>query len=274
MWQNCIEVVRQVIEDMGEKNAGLVSAGVAFYGFFAIFPALAATIALFGLVADPVVVDEQLDLLKGVLPPDVFALFEVQIRGLISARAETLTFATLASVAAALWSVRAGVSALIQGLNSMFERPNRSVARHIAVAFVLSGALVGVGIVALLMVVVAPILLSVVPLAADQEAVLELVRWGVLLLVILVGLGIVYRYGPNNPGQRLGWVTPGAFLVVVLWLVISALFSTYVVNFGSYNEVYGSLGAVVVTLFWFYLSAFLVMLGAAVNTAIERRKPL
>jgi len=124
-------------------------------------------------------------------------------------------------------------------------------------------------------VVVAPVLIAIVPFATDQEVVLELIRWVVLLSVLLIGLGIFYRYGPNCRGrERLGWVTPGAILVVILWLGISALFSAYVVNFGNYNEVYGSLGAVVALLFWFYISAYLVMLGAALNVALDRRKPL
>ncbi len=274
MWRNCIEIARQVVEDLGEKNAGLISAGVAFYGLFAIFPGLAAIIAIFGLLADPVVVDGQLDLMAGLMPPDVFALFEAQITGLLSARSETLTLTTLLSIAVALWSVRSGVAALMQGLNAIFERPNRRIARHLLVAMLMSISLIGVAIVALLMVVVAPVLIAVLPLGADQEFMLDLTRWCIVLLVLFVGLGIFYRYGPNLRGRRLGWLTPGAVMVVCLWLVMSALFSIYVSNFGNYNEVYGSLGAVIALLFWFYLSAYLIMLGAALNVVLERRKPL
>lgn len=274
MWRNTCEIVRQVLDDLSEKNASLISAGVAFYGLFAIFPGLAATIAIFGMLADPAVVDQQLDLMTGFMPPDVFALFEVQITGLVSAGSEALTLATVVSIVMALWSVRAGVAALIRGVNAIFERPNRRMARQLLVAMLMSVSLVGVAIVALLMVVVAPVLIAVMPFGADQEFMLDLIRWAVVLLVMLVGLGIVYRYGPNRKYQRLGWLTPGAFLVVVLWLGMSALFSIYVANFGNYNEVYGSLGAVIALLFWFYLSAFLIMLGAALNVVLDRRKPL
>ena len=274
MWRNTCEVMRQVVADLGEKNAGLISAGVAFYGLFAIFPGLAATIAIFGLLADPVVVGEQLDLMTSFMPPEVFALFEGQITGLLNARSEALTLATAISIVMALWSVRAGVAALIRGLNAIFERPNRRMARQLMVAMLMSISLVAVAIVALLMVVVAPVLIAVVPIGADQEFLLDLARWAVVLLVMFVGLGILYRYGPNRRGQRLGWFTPGAFMVVMMWLVMSSLFSIYVANFGNYNEVYGSLGAVIALLFWFYLSAFLIMLGAALNVALDRRKPL
>ncbi len=274
MWRTTYDVARQVFDDLGEKNAGLISAGVAFYGLFAIFPGLAATIAVFGLVADPIVVDTQLQLMRGFMPEGVFNLFEAQITNLVTARPETLGLATLVSILVALWSVRAGVAALIQGLNAIFERPNRGIARHLLVAFLMSMALVGVGIVALLMVVVAPVVLALVPFNANQGLLLEITRWSVVLLVMLAGLGIIYRYGPNRRHDRLGWITPGAVLVVFLWLGMSAAFTVYVANFGNYNEVYGSLGAVVVLLFWFYLSAFLIMFGAALNVALDRRKPL
>ena len=274
MWRNTCEVMRQVADDLSEKNAGLISAGVAFYGLFAIFPGLTATIAIFGLLADPVVVGEQLDLMTSFMPPEVFALFEGQINGLLNARSEALTLATVISITMALWSVRAGVAALIRGLNAIFDRPNRRMARQLMVAMLMSVSLVAVAIVALLMVVVAPVLIAVVPIGADQEFLLDLTRWAVVLLVMLVGLGILYRYGPNRRGQRLGWFTPGAFMVVMMWLIMSSLFSIYVANFGNYNEVYGSLGAVIALLFWFYLSAFLIMFGAALNVALDRRKPL
>jgi len=274
MWRSAFNIARQVFDDLGEKNAGLIAAGVAFYGLFATFPGIAATIAIFGLLADPMVVDSQLQLMRGLMPPGVFALFEAQIKGLVGARTETLGLTTLVSILVALWSVRAGVSALIQGVNAIFERPNRAIARHFFVAFVMGAALVGVGIVALLMLVVTPVVLALVPFEANDELLLEIARWGVVLLVMMAGLGIIYRYGPNRRFDRLAWVTPGAALVVFLWLGMSAAFTVYVANFGNYNEVYGSLGAVVALLFWFYLSAFLILLGAALNVALDRRKPL
>lgn len=274
MWRETYEVTRQVLDDLGEKNAGLISAGVAFYGLFAIFPGIAATIAIFGLVADPAVVNSQLEMLRGLMPPEVMGLFENQINSILSARSETLGVATVISIGVALWSVRAGVAALIQGINAIFGRPNRGLARQVLVALLMSVALVGIAIVALLMVVIAPIVSAVVPIQDDQEVLLEILGWSILVMVMLVGLGVIYRYGPNRRGQRLGWFTPGAFLVVVLWIAMSVLFSVYVANFGNYNEVYGSLGAVIVLLFWFYLSSFLVMVGAALNVTLDRRKPL
>lgn len=274
MWRESIEVVRQVFDDIGEKNAGLISAGVAFYGLFAIFPGIAAVIALFGLLADPTVVETQLDLMSGLMPPAVFGLFQSQIDGLLSAGTGTLGVASLLSVGLAVWSARAGVAALILGLNAIYERPNRSSLRHVLVALLLTMCLVGIAIVALLMVVVAPIMLALVPFDTDRGLWLEVIRWLVAMSVLFLGLGLLYRYGPNRRAARTGWVTHGSVLVIVLWLGVSAAFSVYVANFSNYNEVYGSIGAVIALLFWFYLSAFLILVGASLNVTLERRTPL
>ena len=267
-------VTRQVLDDLGEKNASLISAGVAFYGLFAIFPAIAATISLFGLFADPAVVEAQLDLMQGLMPEGVFKLFETQIDRLLSAGGATLGLTTLLSIGLALWSARTGVSALIQGLNAIFERPNRGSIRHIFVALFMTVCLIGIAIIALLAVVVAPIALAVIPFDGDRALWLEIVRWVVAITVLFMGLGLLYRFGPNRRFDRLSWITPGAFLVVVVWLAMSAAFTLYVANFSTYNEVYGSLGAVIALLFWFYLSAYLILVGGALNVALDRRKPL
>lgn len=129
MWRNAYDVIRQVIDEFGEKNAGLISAGVVFYGLFAIFPGIAATISLFGLFADPTVVDSQLELMRGLMPPGVFRLFEAQFDGLLNAGTATLGLTTLVSIGLALFSARTGVAALIRGLNAIFDRPNRGSPR-------------------------------------------------------------------------------------------------------------------------------------------------
>lgn len=274
MWRNTYEVTRQVIDDLGEKNAGLISAGVAFYGLFAIFPGIAATISLFGLFADPALVESQLDLMVLLMPPEVYSLFEAQIDGLLSAGSTKLGLTTLFSIALALWSARTGVASLIQGLNAIFDRPNRGSVRHIFVALLLTVCLMGIAMIAVLMVVVAPILLAIIPFETNSALLLEGIRWLVVVTVLFMGLGLLYRFAPNRKFSRLGWITPGAFLVVVLWLSVSAAFSVYVANFSTYNEVYGSIGAVIALLMWFYLSAYLILLGGALNVTLDRRKPL
>lgn len=271
-WRAVWAVLRQVIDDADRKNAGLISAGVAFYGLFAVFPGIAALIALFGLLADPEVVAEQLQLLADFMPEAAFALLSEQVGRLLGAGSGTLGWATLLSIGLALWSARAGVAALIRGLNAIFERPNRSGIRHVLVALSLTLCLIGMAIVALLAVVVAPVAIALIPPAwvGGSTWPLEVVRWSVALLALILALGLIYRYGPNRREARLRWFTPGALFVIFAWFAVSFAFSFYVANFGSYNEVYGSLGAVIALLMWLYLSAYLVLLGAALNRALDR----
>lgn len=266
-WQN----VMRGAAFAGEKNASLISAGVAFYGIFAIFPGIAATIAIFGLLADPTVVWGQLTLMEDFIPAGAFQIFRAQIEALLSAGGQALGWTTVLSIGLALWSARAGVAALMRGLNAIFDCPNRSGVRHTAVALLLTGSLIGMAIVALLMVVIMPLLLQYIPALERVSGTGELFRWSLALGVLVLGLGLLYRYGPNRRGNRLPWITPGALLVVVLWFAVSAGFSIYVANFSTYNQVYGSIGAVIALLMWFYLTAYLILLGAALNRALESR---
>lgn len=251
-----------------DKNAALISAGVAFYGVFAIFPGIAAVISLFGLVADAEVVRGQLDLLRDFIPAGAFALFEDQINRLLAAGGQTLGWTTVASILLALWSARAGVAALMRGLNAIFDRPNRAGLRHLMVALLLTLSLVGLALAALVLVVVMPILMQVFPAQMQVGWGGEISRWFIALAVLVLGLGILYRFGPNKRGSRLAWITPGSVLAILAWFAVSAGFSTYVANFAQYNEVYGSIGAVIALLMWFYLSAYLILLGAALNMVI------
>ncbi|GGL64851.1 YihY/virulence factor BrkB family protein [Wenxinia marina] len=252
-------------------HLGLIAAGVAFFAMFALFPALAAVIAIFGLVADPIVIQTQLELVRELIPPDAYDALFSQLENLLSARPETLTFATVLSLSVALFSARAGVAALMLGLNSVYDRPVRGGLRHILAAITMTFSLIGVALTALLMVVVAPVVIAHVPLPWRAAAVLELLRWLIAFMVLLAGLGILYRFGPNRREARPSWVTPGALVVIVLWLAASTGFSLYLSNFGRYNEVYGSIGAAAAMLMWLYISAYLILFGAALNVAIEKR---
>lgn len=259
---------------IGEKQVSLIAAGVAFFGMFAVFPGIAAVIASFGLLADPIVVSEQLALMENIIPPDAYNLFAGQIGRLLDARADTLGFATLVSIGLALWSSRAGVAALMGGLNAIAGLPSRNGVWQAIVALGLTICLVGLAIVALLAVVVAPVILTFVPLAGANVWMLEALRWAIALSALLLALGLLYRFGPSRRGPRGRWFTVGAVCVVVMWIGASAGLSYYLTNFASYNEVYGSIGAVIGLLLWLYLSAYLVLFGAVLNTQVHRKSAM
>ncbi|NIZ11610.1 YihY/virulence factor BrkB family protein [Pseudooceanicola sp. HF7] len=250
-------------------NMGLIAAGVAFYSMLALFPAMAALVALWGMVADPQVVLEELQLVDDIIPTEIYSIVENQVVSLTSSSGSTLGWAGALSLLLAIWSARSGVAALILGLNAIHGESNRTSLRHYLTAIVLTVALIGVGIVTLASVVVVPVVVAFVPLGTFASILVEVSRWAAAIAAIMVGLSLVYRYGPNNRGERLGWLTPGAGLVVVLWAAGSFGFGIYLSNFANYNEVYGSLGAAVAMLFWLYISAFLVLLGAVLNIQLR-----
>ncbi|WP_019955716.1 YihY/virulence factor BrkB family protein [Yoonia vestfoldensis] len=261
-----------VLDTAGEKNLGLIAAGVAFFGMFGIFPGLAAIIAIFGLMADPVVIADQLTLMQDIIPDDAYRLLETQINGLVDAPSQALGWATFVSILVALWSCRAAVGALIGGLNAIAGQKQRSSLRQVVVAFSLTIALVFLAIIAVNVVVVLPIVMAFLPIPTGTAWLLEGLRWVVALGVLLTALGLLYRFGPVRIESRGRWVTVGALVVIVLWIAASAGLSFYLTNFASYNEVYGSIGAVIGMMLWLYVSAYLILLGAALNMHVHGRR--
>jgi membrane protein len=261
-----------VVNTAGEKHLGLIAAGVAFFGMFGIFPGIAAIIAIFGLMADPVVIADQLTLMEDIIPYDAYRLLEGQVISLANAPAETLGWATFLSITLALWSCRAAVGAMVGGLNAIAGQQQRSGLRQVGVALLLTLALVFLAIIAVNVVIVLPIVMAFLHLPAGTAWLLEGLRWAVALGVLLAALGLLYRFGPVMIEKRGRWVTVGALVVVVLWVAASAGLSFYLTNFGSYNEIYGSIGAVIGMMLWLYVSAYLILLGAALNMHVHGKR--
>jgi membrane protein len=256
---------------IAESNLALVSAGVAFFAMLSLFPALAALIAVLSIIADPAVVVSQMEDMRGLLPDDVYDIIYDQVVSLVSASTDTLGWAGIISLMIALWSARAGVGAMIIGLNSVYQERNRNLAKHYFRAVLMTLMLVSVGIIALLAIVVVPVVLNIFPLGSLGTLVVELLRWITAVGVVLVGIGVLYRFGPNRRAARVPWISVGAVLATLTWLIVSVGFSYYVANFGNYNQVYGSIGAVIAMLIWLWISSFLVLFGAALNAQIEMR---
>ena len=265
------DALKDSFTQIGESNLGLVSAGVAFFSMLSLFPALAALIAVLSLISNPSVVLAQLEDVRTLLPSDVYDIINAQLITLLTARADTLGWAGLLSLLFALWTARAGTGAMMMGLNAVYGQRNRSTARHYFRALWLTVGLVAVGIIALLMVVVAPVVLAYLPIGPWTYIIADTVRWSIALTVLLGGIGMLYRYGPNRRPKRTRFFTPGAFLAVISWAAVSVGFSYYVANFGNYNQIYGSIGAVIAMLMWLYLTSFLILFGAALNAQIEKR---
>jgi membrane protein len=263
-------VFKRVFEMVDEKRLVLIAAGIAFFGMLALFPAIGAIIALWGIVGDPQSILPLVARYDFLFPPDVFSLISAQITALASADEGQLGWASILSIFLALWSARAGVAALIQGMNAVYDERNRRGVMQFLTAIALTIALVFVALTAIAAIIVTPVVMAFVPLGGFAQLLIEAIRWLVAVGILLAGAGLVYRYGPNRRAARLAWITPGALLAVGLWTIASIGFSIYLANFGTYNEVYGSLGAVIALLMWLFISGFLLLIGGAVNAELER----
>jgi membrane protein len=257
--------------ELNDRNVGLVAAGVAFWGMFAVFPGVAALISIWGFFADPLVIEQLLEVLSRFLPPEAWRLMNGQIHRLMEANNSTLGWTTAVSIGIALWSSRAGTEALIRGLNAVYRRSNRMGVRQWIAPVILTLAIGGVAIVALASVVIMPIIMAFLPPGTMAQSLLAASRWGIAAVVMILGLGLVYRYGPNRDGfRRSPWLTPGVFVALGIWIAASLAFSFYIQNFNRYNEIYGTLGAAIILLLWLYISAYAVLLGGALNAKLER----
>ncbi|MES2433130.1 MAG: YihY/virulence factor BrkB family protein [Pseudomonadota bacterium] len=252
-----------------QAELDLIAAGVAFYAFLAIFPAAAAIIAIWGFISNPSVIREEIELLRGFLPHDAYSLIFGQVEALLAVPSGNLGLTTLVSTALALWSARAGVAALIRGLNAIHHLPNRSGHWHQLRAIVLTFVLVGLVLSALVMAVILPVVLTYLPSALPRSLLADSnLLLGIVAAVLAVGLA--YRLGPNYTTTRPPLLSWGLLVAVILWVLATRGFTLYLANFASYNRVYGSIGAVVVLLMWLYVSAYAVLLGAAVDAERNR----
>jgi membrane protein len=264
------QVAQRVWRESSRDNLSVVSAGCAFYALFAVFPALSALIALYGLTADPATVELQFGMLKSVLPEQAYQIVIEQIRRLAETSSQSLGWGFAVSVFIALWSVSNLTQAMFAALNIAYEEPERrSIIRYYLSAFTFAVLGILSGVLMLLAIVYVPILFAYAGYSEGFELVVRVARWPLLALVVLLFLALLYRYGPCRRSAKWRWVTVGSVFATALWLAASAGFSFYVSHFANYDRTYGSLGAVIVLLFWLYLSFYIVLLGAEINAELE-----
>ncbi|GAB1361533.1 YihY/virulence factor BrkB family protein [Rhodobacter sp.] len=257
---------------VSDGHFGLVAAGVAFYAMFAVFPGLAAVVAIWSLMSDPQVIAGYLSVAERFLPPDAAKLIHDQVMGLLSAPAATLGWTTFVSLMLALYSARAGVSALVQGLDVVHRTVPRGWLRGWLVDFVLTFALIAALIAALATVVIVPLVFDYISLGNLESGLLRVMPWLAMFLLVLTCLSILYRFGPNVPGGfKSGWITVGVVFAALAWAGVSIGFSTYLSNFNSYNRIYGSIGAVIILMMWLYLSVWAILVGGAINAELDER---
>jgi membrane protein len=266
------DILWRVKNQIRKDRLSIIAAGVAFYGLLAIFPALIALVALYGLVFDPRQVQEQVSALSGVLPPDAAEILLRQLNDLTTRDTKALGFGAIGGLLLALWSASAGMRTLMEALNVAYnEEEKRGFFRFYGTALLLTLASILGTILAIVLVVAIPAVLTFLGLDDTLKWVISIAAWPILIVMMMIGLAVIFRYGPSRREPRWRWVSWGAFVATVLWIIGSLLFSFYVAKFGNYNETYGAVGAIVILLMWFLLSAYAVLIGAELNAEMERQ---
>jgi membrane protein len=266
------DIVVRVYRDINRDNLSLVAGGLAMYAVLSVFPALAAAVSLYGLIFTPADVIKQMNGFAGILPPGVWDIFNSQLQDIARRDNGTLTIGVVVGVVIALASARSGMAALMQAANIAYqEREKRGFFRQVwtSVVFTLGGMLAF--ILMLLLGVAIPLVFKAFAASAWVQDTVEVLRWVLLWAFAVVGLALTYRLAPARERARWHWVTWGSVFAATLWIAGSVLFAFYVGTFGSYAKTYGALGGVIVLFMWFYLSSYVLVLGAEINAEMERQ---
>jgi membrane protein len=256
-------------DTIGESHLSIVSAGVAFFLLLGIVPALAAALMIYGYIADPE--DFRTLFASAVIPADVQQILVDQLQAIADPEGKAGVAAVI-SIVLALWAGSKGTKGLMTAINIAYrEHEKRGLVRKFITAYLLTVVIILLGLLALFLVALLPAIIQFLPLSRVEEKLAAWLRWPVLLLGNITVLAVLYRFAPSRRKPQWKWVSVGSLIATLGWLLASALFSLYVSNFGNFNETYGSLGAVVIFLIWLYLTAFLILLGAAINAEIEHQ---
>ena len=266
------DILTRVKSEIGSDHVTLVAAGLAMCALLAVFPGLAAAVAIYGIFASPAQVVEHMQSFSGILPPGTWDLFKTQLQIVSGETQGSLTFAALVGLGIALWSARAGMAALMTATNIAYaETEKRSFVRQTLVALAFTVAAIVGFLLVLGLGIVLPLVLKVLGTSSWVQAVAGTLRWLVLWAVAVSSFAVLYRYAPSRERAQWRWVTWGSAIAATLWIIMSGLFAWYVGSFASYGKTYGALGGVIALLMWFYLSSLTIVIGAEINSEMERQ---
>jgi membrane protein len=271
-WGGWKQIVKRAWAENKADNMPIIGGGVAFFGFLSIFPGLIALISIYGLVASPETVARQVESLSAQLPNEAAALIGQQLKSIVDNSGGALTVSLVVSILAALWSASGGIGNLITAVNIAYDEvETRNFIKLRATSLALTLGAIAFVLVAFGLLAVVPALISALPLGVVGTVLAQIVRWGLLLAMFAGSLAVIYRVAPDRDAPRLRWVSLGAVVVTVLWAIVSVGFALYVNNFGSYDKTYGAIAGVIVLMLWLYLTCYLVLLGAEINSEAEHQ---
>lgn len=266
------DILLRVYNNISEDRVVTIAAGVTFYSLLAVFPAIAALVAIYGLFADPETISRNLDSLSGLLPGGAIDVIRDQMTRIASRGKSTLGLAFAIGLLVSLWSANAGIKSLFDALNLVYnEKEKRGLIKLNLASLTFTVAAILFVLFGIAAVVVLPVALNYVGLGPATDLIFRIGRWPILFVLVALALAFIYRYGPSRSKPKWRWITWGSACAALAWIVVSVLFSWYASNFGSYNQTYGSLGAVIGLMIWLWLSTIVVLLGAELDAEMEHQ---
>jgi membrane protein len=271
-WRGWKDIFWRTYAEMQSDRLLSIAGGVAFFVLLAIFPAITALVSAYGLFFNASTIANNLSLLSDIVPANVLSIVHEQAQRIAANSGGALSLGIVVGIFVSLWSAMSGVKAMIDALNVIYEQPegrNFFKLSLVALVFTLGGF--ATFLVAIAAVIVLPLVLAPIGLGSAAGTLTRFGRWPALLLVLLIGLAVLYRYGPYRRAARWQWVSVGSVFAAVTWIIASYLFSWYLASFANYNATYGSLGAVVGLMMWLWISTIVVLLGAELNAEMEHQ---
>jgi len=271
-WTGWKDILWRTYAEMQSDRLLSIAGGVGFFVILAIFPAITALVSAYGLFFNAATITNNLSLLADIIPDNVLGIVHEQAQRIGANSGRALSLGVFVGILVSLWSAMSGVKAMIDALNVIYEQQeSRNFFKLSVVALLFTLCGFTAFLLAIAAVVILPLVLAPVGLGSAAGTLTRFGRWPLLLLLLLIGLAALYRYGPDRRTARWQWVSVGSVFAAVTWIMASYLFSWYLASFANYNATYGSLGAVVGLMMWLWISTIVVLLGAELNAEIEHQ---
>src|SRR6516165_11181520 len=263
------DVWLRVFYGVSEDRIFLIAAGVTFYAIVALFPGVAAVVSIYGLFANPASISSHLGTLAGVAPGGGIDVIKEQLTQLTPQSGTALSLRFAVSLVIALWFSNSGMTGLFDALNAVYEeKEQRNLIKYYAMTLTFTVGAIVLVLISIAIIVAIPVVLKFIPNAGVTAILVDIVRWPLLFVLVAAALTLVYRYAPCRAAPQWRWIIWTSLLAAAVWLGVSSLFSWYAENFGSYDQIYGKLGAIVGFMTWMWLSMVVVLLGAKLEAEV------
>jgi membrane protein len=267
-----LEIFKRVKEQIKKDNVLIIASGVAFYFFLALIPAIAVTIALYGLIFEPGQVEHQMRQIAEILPEPANDLVAAILRQTAEKPQGALGWGLIVGVLLGLWIANFATTAVFKAINIAYNETNkRSFLKSKFITLIFTVGIILTGILSMAFVVGFPAFINWLSLPSGLQSVLSILRWIILALIVFFALGITYKIAPDREHARFRWVNVGSIIATVIWIMGSLFFSFYVNNLVNFDRIFGGIAAVIILMIWFLLTAFIIILGAKINAEAEHQ---